>query len=108
LDQEIFLSKGKVFYLVLEFEQGGHAYDASFEMDVALHSGKLPPWGDPVDVNSKALEGEGHFLHDGQWKDFSEFVSKYNKQKDHPHASKNATASPAIHAYTSIITKPID
>jgi|GEM_PF-4416047 C1A family cysteine protease len=108
VDQEIYLKKGEAFYLILEFEKGGHAYDASFEMDVALHSGKLPTWGDPVDVNSKAQKDEGHYFYEGHWRDFSDFISKYNKQKDHPHAKHNATASPAIHAYTSIKTGPLD
>lgn len=100
VEEELFLDKESGLYLILELEGSSYAYDASFEMDVALSSGELPTWGEPVDVNSKAEKGEGYFFRGGSWHDFSSFVSKFNQQKNQPHARENPTASPAIHAYT--------
>ncbi len=94
------LENGQSFKVALQYNQVGYAYDASFAMEVLL--GKLPKWGEPVLVHSKASVGESMYRESqsSDWKDFSSYISKNNKQKDIEHALKNKTANFSINAYT--------
>jgi C1A family cysteine protease len=100
LSQIIKLKKGDEFKVSLQYENAGYAYDASFAMEVLL--GKLPKWGEPVIIHSKASKGESFYRESkgGSWKEFSHYKSKTNKQKSIDHAMNNNTANFSLNAYT--------
>lgn len=102
--REVVLPKGKEFYVVLQLDRGGYAYDASFTMEVLL--GNLPPEGTPMDVYSKANKNESFYLNkNGKWKDFRNYYSLKNKQQENKHARNNPTANITLNAYTISLEK---
>lgn len=100
--QPMNLSRNDQFKVALSYDNSGYAYDASFEMELLL--GKLPPWGSPVIVHSKAQKGQSFYRKNSkaQWDDFHGYLSRKNKQTGVPHARNNKTANFAINAYTRV------
>lgn len=78
------------------------AYDASFKMEVLLN-GKLPKWGDPVIVNSRASSGETFFRLKGEtkFKDFKNYTKTPKGNIKVKHALENATSNIVLNMYTS-------
>jgi len=100
LKRQVSLKDNDEFMVSLEYKTNGYAYDATFSMDVLM--GKLPKWGDPVLVKSKAKKGESVYrkLARSSWSDFSDYSSKKNKQKNLKKELQVGSSNFSINAYT--------
>lgn len=72
LDSEVEIDFGQSFYVYLELDDGGQAYDCTSRVDVLLGSKGLGKF-----VNSTANQGESYY-YDGGWKDLYDFNATAN------------------------------
>lgn len=87
LNQMVAIDELSEFVVTLELQGLDYVYDAPFEMEVALG---LPPWGEPIFVNSRAKLNEGFALNArGEWIDFHDY-----------HLEEPESSSLAIQVYT--------
>lgn len=87
LKQDIEIDELTDFVVTLELKSRDYAYDAPFEMEVALG---LPTWGEPIFVNSRAKLNQGFALNAlGEWVDFHDY-----------HLEEPESSSLAIQVYT--------
>lgn len=97
--ENIVLKEGDLVEVYQRNTSGKYGFDGSFMMEVLL--GKLPKWGDPVSVSSKARVGEAYYKVIGESleKDFSKYAqldweaSKEKKEK------VSLSASPSLFIY---------
>lgn len=99
LNQEVLIKKNDLIEIIQRSSSNQFGFEGSFMMKVLL--GKLPKWGEPVSVSSKAEAGQAYYRlkNDSKEKDFIKYPNTDWSSDDETKAKVGNSANPTLYLY---------